>query len=267
MVYVKILNNVFECDELEYIKEKIISTFNPVGIGLNGSMARGDFHCQSDVDLEVFTQFPKDILRYEKEVSYEIKGWNKPIIQSPQWMWDLHSRRLTFAVKGERRRFDITITKPQYPVIGSNYDEITKDKLEIHIGGTYEMIHMIYGEHPLAKEIQPKFFPYYNESLRRERLNIISAGLKKEIAKLEQKIQKRDPNIFIAIHKIRKVFFQWLFIHHQIYPWSYEKRLDFQLRERLKISDSEIEIILLLGDRNLFLSAEFLSKYMRSRLS
>jgi predicted nucleotidyltransferase len=63
-------------DEIEKIKVQIVQKFKPVKIILFGSLARGNYNENSDIDLLVIQETDKDRLEitkeYYKEIDYDI---------------------------------------------------------------------------------------------------------------------------------------------------------------------------------------------------
>jgi predicted nucleotidyltransferase len=62
--------------EVERIKQQIIEKFNPVRIVLFGSLARGNYHEGSDIDLLIVQESVADRMaitsQYYKEIDYDI---------------------------------------------------------------------------------------------------------------------------------------------------------------------------------------------------
>ena len=62
--------------EIERIKQQIIEKFNPVRIVLFGSLARGNYHEGSDIDLLIIQESVSDRMaitsQYYKEIDYDI---------------------------------------------------------------------------------------------------------------------------------------------------------------------------------------------------
>jgi predicted nucleotidyltransferase len=62
--------------EIEKIMKQIVEKFNPVKIILFGSLARGNYHAESDIDLLVVQDSVDDRIavtsKYYKEIDYDI---------------------------------------------------------------------------------------------------------------------------------------------------------------------------------------------------
>ena len=87
--------------------------------------------------------------------------------------------------------------------------------------------------------------------------------LAKKCQFLRLAINHTDRNIFRSLNKIQTIVLQWLFIKHRCYPWSYDKKIEMQLSEILKLDKALIEKILCIDGQNIFDIAEtFLKEIM-----
>ena len=102
---------------------------------------------------------------------------------------------------------------------------------------------IILGQIPDYELFKKEYFPFYDDLLRYQRLDILSNRLSKINCQLHEYINTDNPEAFDYINKYRKYFIKFIYIYYKMYNWTPEKHIYFQLDNYLNLSYEEKNII------------------------
>lgn len=149
---------------------------------------------------------------------------------------------------------------PELPRSDNMERTVAHDAVDVFLGSFYQYGIPIIGEIPNKKIIDSKFFPFYNDDLRKKRLDMLIPRIQKYNKRIEILIKQRNDDILDHIYKARVYFLKWLFIYKRKYPVNLQKHLDYQLTKFLELPTEQKRRILFVGEGNLFeLASEYLN--------
>ncbi len=230
------------------------------GIVLIGSASRsGEFVLdKSDLDICIYSDQILEYKDYSKSFLDSIRKYSDKIIMSPRYIEDYMGKRIELCVSFGCVIIDITWLPTTLPLSGESFYDIPQDFLELHIASLYIHGKLLYGELPNKENILKNYFPYYDEKLRGKRIEILEKMIYTEVFFLQKYIDNKDSDIFCCLVKIRKIFFQWLFVSRKKYLVSYEKNIKKQL-DSLNLPISFQKDILCIEGKDIFeISQRFL---------
>ena len=206
----------------------------------------------SDIDICVFT--PKMYtMKYEDIVNYIINNTKGDFIdKKPSIVVDYVADRIEFYINHPQIVIDITIMAPELPNSKNMEETVAHDSVDMFLGAFYQHGISLIGEIPEKEFIQKNFFPFYDEALRKKRLDMLIPRIEKYNKRIEILIAQRNNDILDHIYKSRIYFLKWLFIYKRKYPVNLHKHLDYQLSTILCLSPEIIEKILFIGEGDLF---------------
>ncbi len=218
----------------------------------------------SDIDVlayskELKTFLPEEVIKMIKEKNLEFKD------KEPVLYIDHIGYRIEFYIQFKRISVDITLLPYEIPNFEKREIDASYDSLEMLIGAIYEKGIVLFGRQPADNYIAKNYFPFYNDELRRKRLDIIMNRLVLYIKRLEIYTNNRDANLIDHLYKTRNLFLKWLFIYKRKYPVNLSKHINYQLQS-LQLSDKEIKTLEFLEGDIFYISKEFLklvNKYLQ----
>jgi predicted nucleotidyltransferase len=203
-----------------FVKEIHVDT-----ILLTNSIARGKAMAGSDIDLAVLVK----PITQPVEIETLEKKWQDFLQADP-----------TLARYKSSHRF----AQIHLDIINGNYkpalweDGEGPDFFEVEIGN-----HLVYSA-PLAgkgdyfRELQEQWLPFYNASLRSERLKMAKAACLHDLDYVPFLVKRNlHFHAFDKLYKAFHEFLQALFIRHMTYPIAYNKWIKEQFHEILQLPE------------------------------
>lgn len=192
-----------------------------LAITLVGSILRGQGSFDADVDVDVFVENPK----YIDTLSSEFDVVGPSILKSLK------------ESKDTGRFFDIGLhirTLNPQPKTRSWTDG--PDEFEIELGHSFVYCKPVFKQGIAYDSVKEKFLPYYNETLRNKRLKEVEKFFLNNIEHIELYVRRGLYfQAFKRLHDACKEFLQALFISKRVYPLDYDKWIEYELVEILKI--------------------------------
>ncbi|MBI2639832.1 MAG: hypothetical protein HYW90_02980 [Candidatus Sungbacteria bacterium] len=197
-------------------KKKVV-----LAITLVGSILRGKGSHDADVDVDVFVKDQTTIDELSKE--FDIVG--PSIIKSLKKNEDTG------------RFFDIGLhIRTLNPKPKQRFWTSGPDDFEIELGHSFVYCHPVFKRGNSYDRAKEKFFPYYNESLRKKRLKEVKMYCVNNIEHIEPYVKRGLYfQAFKRFHDAAKEFLQALFISKKVYPLDYDKWVKYELIEILKM--------------------------------
>ena len=229
--------------------EKLIDVLNSVkalkydGILIYGSAYNEKlFSKNSDIDLLVMC---KDFDYLDlNEICKNLESKNLDFKEkNPMIIDDIMCKRIEFYVKFDKIKLDVTICPGLIPTSDTLIKNAWYDYFESLMGGVYLRNKIIYGSIPDIEIFKKYYYPFYDEELRENRLNVLVERLQNINNLLHYYIDTNNPDIFDYINKYKKYFIKFLFIYYRTYSWTPEKHIHYQLSEYLNLSEQEINTI------------------------
>ncbi len=180
--------------------------------------------------------------------------------KQPTIIDDYIAHRIEFYIDHPDIPFDITILRPEIPRVENVGSAASYDSIDMIIGALYQHGVPLFGEIPERKRVEKEFLPFYNDDLRKQRLDILGNRLKTYTQRVEVLTEEKDPDILDHLYKTRNHFIKWLFMYKRKYPVCLHKHLTYQFDQILKLPKEEQEILFFNKNQNIYDSAkEFLS--------
>ena len=250
--------NFFEYkDALDYAKRYFLSDLKELEIvsaQIYGSSTyeEGFINGVSDIDVCIFT--PKMYtMKYQDIVSYIMNNAKCDFMdKKPSIVVDYIADRIEFYLNHPQIAIDVTMMAPELPNSKNMEETVAHDSVDMFLGAFYQHGIPLIGEIPKKKLIEDEFFPFYNENLRKKRLDMLIPRIEKYNKRIEILIAQKSYDILDHIYKSRVYFLKWLFIYKRKYPVNLHKHLDYQLSNILCLSKEEREKLLFMGEGNLF---------------
>lgn len=219
-------------ETLEYIKRYFMQDLKELEIvsaQIYGSATyeKGFTKGVSDIDICIFT--PKMYTMEYRDIVNYIKDNTKEdfIDKSPSVVVDYIADRIEFYINHPQIAVDVTIMAPELPNIKNMGETVVHDSIDMLLGAFYQYGIPLIGEIPCKKLVEEEFFPFYNDDLRKKRLDILIPRIEKYNKRIELLIEQKDYNILDYIYKSRGYFLKWLFIYKRKYPLNLYKHLDY----------------------------------------
>lgn len=206
----------------------------------------------SDIDICIFT--PKMYTeKYQDIVDYIINNTTGDFIdKKPSIVVDYIAERIEFYINHPQIAIDVTVMAPELPHSDNMKETVAHDSVDMFLGAFYQHGISLIGEIPNRKKVEDEFFPFYNDKLRKKRLDMLIPRIQKYNKRIELLIEQKNYDILDHIYKSRVYFLKWLFIYKKKYPVNLHKHLDYQLTTILGLPQEEREKILFIGEGNLF---------------
>jgi hypothetical protein len=244
-------------EALDYAKRYFLNDLKELEIvsaQIYGSSTYGEGFVKgvSDIDICVFT--PKMYnMKYRDIVSYIMNNAKGDFIdKKPSIVVDYIADRIEFYLNHPQIAIDVTIMAPELPNSNNMEETVAHDSVDIFLGAFYQRGIPLIGEIPKKKLIENEFFPFYNENLRKKRLDMLIPRIEKYNKRIEILIEQKGYDILDYIYKSREYFLKWLFIYKREYPVNLHKHLEYQLSNILRLPQEERERLLFIGDGDLF---------------
>lgn len=233
-------------DEIQIVKQLLdsLTSFKYDSITLYGSAYNKETFEKdlSDIDIIVMSKKFNDYNLNSIVNELKIKNINFRE-KSPKITIDNLCARIEFYVKFEKISIDVTLCGGLIP----NIDELIKnawyDSFEALMGGVYIYSKTIYGMIPDYELFKEKYYPFYNDELRKKRLKILCEKLEIYNKKIEYNYNIKSTETIDMLIKARKYFIKILFIYYKKYYWSPEKHIYYQLNNFLNLDEETKKIL------------------------
>lgn len=199
----------------------------------------------SDLDILIFSKdaMLPNFTAIVEEISRAGQG---EIAQKPPIILRDHiGDRIEFDLFYEGISIDCTIMSTLMLKRENILSNIVRDSTELLIGSI-----LIWGK-PVAGQIGEcvtsdiNLFPYYDESIRYERLTAIGQYLDPKIDRIKFMLNQKDVAVIDYFFRYRPVFLKWIFCYYKQYPVNFYKHLPMQLKWITQLSSVEISTIML----------------------
>ena len=190
-----------------------------MAITLTGACARGEGSYDSDIDLEIFT----------KDIDAGKATWKK---------FDKFKSTLgTSNEVGKYFDIDLHIGLAKIEPIKRGWTD-GPDNFELEIGNRFIYSQLVFEKDDYFTKARAKYFPYYDENLRQEKLKEALKFCKNNIGHIEPYIKRGLYfQAFKRLYDASKEFLQALFIYKKIYPIAYDKWVKKQIVEILQLPE------------------------------
>ena len=210
---------------VEYFKKKE----EALAITLVGSVLRGQGSFDADIDVDVFVENPKaiDILSSE----FDVVG--------PSILEGLKDKPDT------GRFFDIGLhIRTLNPQLKQRSWTDGPGEFEIELGHSFVYCEPVFKRGTAYDLAKKKFVPYYNATLRNERLKETEKFCLNNIEHIELYVKRGLYfQAFKRLHDACQEFLQALFISKRTYPLDYDKWVEYELIEILKMPELYREFV------------------------
>lgn len=213
----------------------------------------------SDIDICVYTN--KMNTWSEDKITDLIKNSGKDFKdKNPVIIDDYIAHRIEFYVNHPTIPFDITILSPEIPRIENIDKTASYDSIDMIIGALYQHGIPLFGTIPEKERVEKEFLPFYNDKLRRQRLDILGKRLEGYTKRVKFLTQNKDPDILDHLYKTRNHFIKWLFMYKRKYPVCLHKHLKYQFDNILQLNTEEQQILFFNKNQDIYKSAsEFIN--------
>ena len=234
----KIINKL-----INYLKNDL-EPLKIIGAIAFGSVARGEVDFgDTDIDIvaysDVFTRQTADVnLNYIKYVGGEF------LDKEPIFLEDFISLRIEFFYKIDNIVFDINIFPKDFISYNVGKLDSVHNSFETIIGAMYENAILIFGVNPYEHVIKSQMIPYYNNDLRKYRLNLLNKRIHNLIIRIRQNLDENE-DVLSMVFKTRDYFIKYFFILVRKYPFSTDRYIKKQLMKTNYITEEEVNSLLL----------------------
>lgn len=209
----------------------------------------------SDIDICVYTdkmgKIPDEqIVKIVNKSGFDFKDKQPTIID------DYIAHRIEFYIDHPDIPFDITILRPEIPRVENIGKTASYDSVDMIIGALYQHGVPLFGEIPEKKRVEKEFLPFYNDNLRRQRMDILGKRLSTYTKRVEMLVKERDSDILDHLYKTRNHFIKWLFMYKRKYPVCLHKHLTYQFDNILQLPMNEQEVLFFSKNQDIYASAE-----------
>lgn len=239
----KKLNPSFPTSEHEKIVNIMTDYFKSdpriFAVVLEGSLARGQAVIGSCVDLGIFI-YPDDMGKFfrREETRKRIADYAKMGGKTQRyWGESPDSRRdieMEHEIEFEDSLVDVDLLfRSDIPRL-RNQLGICQDQFDLGVGNLFVYCIPLYERDNTYKSLAKKYLPFYDDEIRKERLE----GTRKEFDQRIQKIKwlADRGQLFDCYSQLLlsfKIFLQHLFIKERKYPISYKKWIKYQITDIL----------------------------------
>ena len=233
-------------NEINDVKEKLskVKGLEFDSINIYGSAVNEDMFVDnvSDIDIIImckdFNKFNKqDIIRQLNEMGIDFKE-KRPII-----IKDSLCERIEFYIVYDKINVDITICPGLIPSRESLERDAWYDGFESLMGGVYLKSKSIYGKIPDYDLFMSSYYPFYDDDLKRKRLDILANRLQAYNERISRYLKNSSPEMIDHVFKVKKFFIKFLYILNNKYFWTPEKHTYYQLTNILNLPEEEKRIL------------------------
>jgi hypothetical protein len=133
-------------------------------------------------------------------------------------------------------RVDVSFTDGKFNPCSENSFDITRDEFDTAVGNLFVYSLVLYQRDGRYQRLKQKYLPFYDDGLRRARLNGTAKEFSYKIWKTRW-LAKRGEYVaaMYALLEAHRIFLQHLFIRKRKYPIDYSKWLNEQCSKILRI--------------------------------
>ena len=168
--------------------------------------------------------------------------------KKPIFLEDFISPRIEYFYVIDDTIFDINIFPPYLSGYNNMETNVIHDSVEVIIGAMYQNAISLFGTTPFESLLKQEFIPFYNETSREKRLQLLEKRLRSSIFNIQHLIMQGEVNLLPYIYKTRTYFIKWLFINARIYPIDLNRYLEKQLIEMLHIPIQDVDSLMMIGE-------------------
>lgn len=250
-------------------KVRSINNLKIDSINIYGSSANEEMFVEgiSDIDMIIMSS------EFEKlDVSGAIKDLNEMQInfkeKRPVFISDNLCDRIEFYVGHDNINLDITICNGLVPKRETLELDAWYDNFEALMGGVYLHSKQIYGKIPDYDLFLEKYYPFYDDELRKKRLDIIANRISSYNDRIDKYLKKDSPELIDHLFKVKKFFVKFLYIYNKAYYLTPEKHTYYQLTRFLNLDEEEKRTICFMdgtikesAEKYLELSNRYINEY------
>ena len=234
----------------EYEVNKVIEVLNSLksfkfdSINIYGSIVNKETFVEglSDIDMIVMSRNFNDLDL--NKICSELQNLNLDFREKkPSIIEDNLCKRIEFYLEFEKISIDITLCAGLIPSREILIQNAWYDNFEALMGAIYINSKAIYGEIPDYKLFKNLYYPFYDDDLRKKRLNILCKKLKSYNRKIMYYYNNKNLDFIDNLIKARKFFIKILFIYYRKYYWTPEKHIFYQLDKYLELDESEKKML------------------------
>jgi predicted nucleotidyltransferase len=209
---------------LKYFEEY----FGVYAIALIGSLARGKAVEGSCIDLFIFLE-TKQFKALASTIKARAKKYSRMGGQICFYEGDVEG-----GIQFGNVRVDIGFTDGKFKHSSENSFDITRDEFEKTIGNLFSYSIVLFEKGTKYQKLKEKYLPFYDEKLRKARLNGTAEEFEYKIWKTRW-LAKRGEYFaaFDSLLEAQRIFLQHLFIKRRKYPIDYVKWLKEQCAQIL----------------------------------
>lgn len=163
----------------------------------------------------------------------------------PIFLEDCISPRIEYFYMLNGITFDINI----FPYRLNGYDtmetNVVHDSVDIVIGAMYQRAVVLFGRIPFEDLVEREFMPFYSETLRMSRMQILEARINDLLLRIREKVTLQNPDVFTYVLKLRAYFLKWLFINNRKYPIDVNNHIEYQLKEYIGLPQGMIDALMM----------------------
>lgn len=163
---------------------------------------------------------------------------------------------------------DITICNGLVPKRETLESDAWYDSFEALMGGVYVHSKQLYGKIPDYDLFLNKYHPFYDDELRKKRLDILANKISSYNDRIDRYLKSDSPELIDHLFKVKKFFVKFLYIYNRTYYLTPEKHTYYQLTRFLNLDEKEKRIICFMdgnikesAEKYLELSDMYISKY------
>ena len=234
---------------LDYCKsffQNELSGFEVYCLVLFGSaIYPGCFRKTSDLDILAMTNLAtNDRLNELADKMMDLPEFEKSQ-KRPTVLRDYAGDRIEFSLEYQGLTLDCTIMSSLIPDYETMQRMAAHDFVDVLIGAIIKQGVSFMGDKAMMPEVDFTITPYYDDYLRRKRLNVIESYLASKVVRIREMILDHDSGLIDYYFRYREVFLKWFFGYYRTYPVNLHKHLNYQLSGISELSQEERNIILL----------------------
>lgn len=221
----------------------------------SSTYGKGFIEGVSDIDICVYTNKMGEMP--DEKIVKIIKNSNKNFKdKEPVVIDDYIAHRIEFYINHPDISFDITILSPEIPRVENVNKTASYDSIDMIIGALYQHGQPLFGTIPEKDRVEKEFLPFYSDSIRRKRLDILGKRISGYIKRVEYLTETKDPDILDHLYKTRNHFIKWLFMYKRKYPVCLHKHLKYQFDDILQLKQEEQKILFFNKNQNIYQSSK-----------
>ncbi len=220
---------------------KYFRTYNGVyAIVLTGSLARGKAVEGSCIDLHVFLeneQF-KDLVS-ERSLGSRIEAYSQLGGRICFYEGEVEGGLLFGGI-----RVDVGFTNAEFDPHSKNSFDVVRDEFETTIGNLLAYSVVLYEKDGRHQRLKQKYLPFYNDRLRKARLNATKEEFDYKIWKTKWLADRGEYLASLgALLEAQRILLQHVFIKERKYPIDYTKWINEQCLKILRMPDLYQDIV------------------------